>query len=147
MNKQVNFEDTIFILNIRIRMIRDLLKLDIDPGLFLQKTLDDMDFTGHVLETLVGNLLANPRFLDRDLEFDNLLDAELQFNQLLAEFTAKSSPFSISIFPETRERILRLREESEGRQKLIDNSFGQEEHNQAEPLVSSAELSELLNGI
>jgi hypothetical protein len=146
MNKQVNFEDTIFILNIRIRMIQDLLKLDIDPGLFLQKTLDDLEFTSNVLETLVGNLLANPRLLDRELEFDNLLDAELQFNQLLAEFTAVSSPFSISAFPETRERILRLREESAGRRKLIDNSFARGELTKAEPLVSSAELSELLNG-
>jgi hypothetical protein len=44
MHKHINFEDNIFVLNTRIRMIRDSLILDTDPELFLEKTVDDTNF-------------------------------------------------------------------------------------------------------
>jgi hypothetical protein len=147
MNKHINFEDNIFILNVRIRMIRDLLKLDPDPALFLDKTLDDLEFIGKTLETLLGSLIANPRLLDRNPQFENLSDAEWQFSQILARFAGDDSPFTESRLPELRNRIARLREASAIRGKAIDESAGPAEQFQTEPVVSQAELSELLKGI
>jgi hypothetical protein len=148
MNKHINFEDTIFILNVRLRMVRDLLKLDTDPGLFLRKTVDDLEFVDHVLEGILANLLANPRLLDRDLEFDNLGDLEWQFGQILAEFTEASTGCSLSAdySPEIRDRVSRLRSGSAVRRKTIDETFSGGEQPGGEPVVSSAELSELLRG-
>ena len=144
MNKQTNFEDTIFILNVRIRMIRDLLRLDTDAGLFIRQTIEDMEFIGSVMEVLVDKLLANPGFLDR--EFDNLSDTEWQFSNLLAEFSSDSGPFSSARFPETITWISKLREESEKRQKLVNEAYAPSGRDNSEPVVSQAELSELLKG-
>ena len=56
MNKRVNFEDSLFILMMRIRMIRDSITLDADPELFLEKILDDIYFTEHTLRVLLDYL-------------------------------------------------------------------------------------------
>jgi hypothetical protein len=147
MNKHINFEDTLFILNVRLRMVRDLLLLDTDTSLFLEKTLDDLEFTADVLEALTGQLIANPRLLDREQELDNLSDIEWQLTQLLTEFTSNNSPFSTARFPQIGERIQRLKEESAGRKKIIDENFAKSDQGRDEPVVSSAELNELLKGM
>jgi hypothetical protein len=154
MNKHINFEDTIFILNARLRMIRDLLRLDTDPGIFLEKTLDDLEFTAAVLETLAGQLAANPRLLDREQELDNLSDLEWQLGQILTEFASDmrgkpegGGPFSVTRFPQIGERIQRLKEASAGRKKIIEETFASPDQGVSEPVVSSAELSELLKGM
>ena len=159
MNKHINFEDTIFILNARLRMIRDLLKLDTDPDLFLRKTVEDLEFVDHILEGILANLMANPRLLDRDLEFDSLADLEWQFGQLLAEFAGNSAakfagesaassggPLSAGHSPEIRDRVSRIRSGSAVRRKAIEETFSGGEQPGAELMVSSAELSELLRG-
>ena len=147
MTKHIDFEDSVFILNVRIRMILDLLRLDIDTGIFLHKTLDDLKFIGTVLDALTEKLLANPRFLDRDIEADNLIDTEWQFKKLLHDFSCEASPFSVSLFPETESLIVRLRQESEERSKAINDVLVSAESGQPEPVVSQMEMNELLKGI
>ena len=144
MNKHINFEDTIFILNVRIRMIRDLLQLDIDPDLFIRQTLEDLEFINSVLGTLTEKFLANIKFLDRDTEADNLSDADWQFSQLLNEIVNNASHFSPSRFPEVRECIDKFRKESAKRQKTVEESCIPAEHTVIEPVVSHAELNGLL---
>ncbi|MCL2066661.1 MAG: hypothetical protein FWG99_04270 [Treponema sp.] len=146
MNKNVNFEDTIFILNVRIRMVRDLLRLDTDTNLFLHKSMDDLEFIGSSLEILTEKLLANTKFIDREGESDNLCDAEWQFNRLLTEFAGDSSPFSAARFPEIEKDILKLKAESSRRRRLIDETSTPSELSESGPAVSRAELSELLKG-
>jgi hypothetical protein len=137
-----------FILNVRLRMIRDLLRLDADPELFLEQTVEDLEFIDKVLETLLQSLIENPRLVDRELEFDNLSDIEWQFVQLLTEFIYKSNPLiggtEADLPPEIRDRVLRLKEQSAVRAKVIDESAGAIEHIPFEPVVSTLELSELL---
>jgi hypothetical protein len=144
MNKHINFEDSIYMLNVRIRMMRDMLRLDVDPALFLEKTLEDMEFTGKVLEILMKNLAEHTRLFDRDLVYDNILDTEWQFDQLLSGFAGDSSPFFAASLPETRERILRLRNAGAVRQKRMSDAAVSLEQTEAEPVVSSLELNELL---
>jgi len=144
MNKQINFEDTIFILNVRIRMIKDLIRLDTDAALFLRQTMGDLEFINSALDVLSEKFVANIKFLDREVEADNLSDIEWQFSQLLNEISGNSSPFSIVNFPETRNWIDKFRKNSVKRQKQIDESFVPLEHSMAEPVVSLAELNGLL---
>jgi hypothetical protein len=149
MNKHINFEDNLFILNVRIRMIRDMLSLDADSGLFLGKTVEDLEFMDTVLENLTGNLIGNPRLLDRELEFDNLSDIEWQFVQLLIEFMNKSNPFIAGLGeelpPEIKDRISRLKERSAARRKTIEEvAIPWAEQPPMEPVVSPLELGELL---
>ena len=147
MNKHINFEDTIFILNVRVRMIRDLLRLDTDTGLFLPQTLEDLEFINSVLETLTEKFLANIKFLDWDTEADNLSDAEWQFSQLLNEISNQTSPFSPAYFPEMRNRIENFRKNSAKRQKQIEVSFVPRGNIVLEPVVSHAELNGLLGSV
>ena len=147
MNKHVNFEDIIFTLNTRIRMLSDLLLLDIDAELFLQKSIDDLKFIGYVLETLTEKLIANPSFPNREREADNILDADWQFNRLLNKFTGESSPFSVALFPELRGHISGLLIDSNSRREAIDKFNTPLKHYQTEAVVSKAELSGLLKGV
>jgi hypothetical protein len=144
MNKRINFEDTIFILNVRIRMIRDLLHLDTDTGLFLRQTITDIEFISSALDMLSEKFVANIKFLDRETEADNLSDAEWQFSQLLNEISNNSSPFSPARLPETQIWIDKFRKESAKRQKQIDESCVPMKQNVKEPVVSHAELNGLL---
>ena len=144
MTKQIDFEDTIFILNVRIRMIRDLLRLDTDTDIFYNKTIEDLDFIGSVMNGLTEKLLANPRFLDRDIEAGNLAETEWQFSNLLNEFSDESSPFSISRYPQSSQLISKLRAESSKRTNLINETLVTADSSQSEPVVSIAEMSELL---
>ncbi|MDR1869329.1 MAG: hypothetical protein LBQ82_05030 [Treponema sp.] len=147
MNKRINFEDTIFILNVRIRMIRDLLHLDTDTGLFLRQTMGDLEFMNSVLDMLMEKFIANIKFLDRETEADNLSDAEWQFSQLINELTNNTSPFSPARFPETQAWIDKFRKDSLKRQKQIDEAYVPAGNSVTEPVVSNAELNGLLGSL
>jgi len=144
MNKRINFEDTIFILNVRIRMIRDFLRLDTDSHLFYSQTMGDLEFISSVLDMLAEKFLNNLKFLDREVEADNILDAEWQFSQILNEISNNSSPFTPVNYPEMLTFISNLRKNSAKRQKQIEDSYVPAEHSMAEPVVSNAELNGLL---
>jgi hypothetical protein len=119
MHKRVNFEDNIFIIATRIRVIRDLLILDTDPELFLEKTMDDIAFVDHTLDMLLGNLMANGRPMDRNETFENLADLEFQFIQVLSILQNGSGNISALNFPLIREKIKILQNRSQERQKTI----------------------------
>jgi hypothetical protein len=144
MNKRVNFEDNIFILAARIRIIRDLLVLDTDPELFLEKTVDDIGFADRTLDMLLGNLMANERLLDRNETFENLDDLEWQFSEVLSALQTGSGNISAINFPVIREKIQLLKNRSQERRKTIGEHKKPEADTVLEGAVSSAELSELL---
>jgi len=144
MNKRINFEDTIFVLNARIRIIRDLLHLDTDSSLFYTQTMGDLEFINSCLDMLTEKFLENMKFLDRDTEADNIADAEWQFNQLLNEISSNSSPFSPVHFPDTLTLIGKLRKDNLKRQKQMEESYVPAENSATEPVVSHAELNGLL---
>lgn len=135
-------EDTIFIVGMRMRMIRDTLRLNPPPDLFLEKCLDDLCFINHILVSLSQVITSD----GGNGVVDYLLDTEWQFSQLLIEFSVDSSPFSIRAFPDTREKIASLRAESDSRRKTLEESFVLA-GDLAEPVVSSAEISGLLGGM
>jgi hypothetical protein len=144
MHKRVNFEDNIFILAARIRIIRDLLILDTDPDLFLEKTMDDIAFLDRTLDMLLGNLMANGRLMDRNEIFENLADLESQFIQVLSVLQNGSGNISAFNFPLIREKIQVLQNRSQERQKTIGKNREYEKETVLDGAVSSDELSELL---
>ena len=145
MNKHVNFEDNIFILNIRIRMIQDLLILDTDAELFLDKTLDDLDFINSTLTSLLLTLKENYRLIERDGQFYNLAETERQFCEALSELDRGEGNISAIHYPELRERIGMLTARSQGRQRAIEDLIIETKHSAMEPVVSHSELQELLS--
>jgi hypothetical protein len=144
---RLNFEDTIFILNLQIRMMKDTLRLNPPPELFLEKCLADLAFIDSVLETLARAFLENSSQHRGNGESEYISDAEWQFSQLLTEFSLESSPFSAHFFPETLQKVTVLRNSSSARRKAIEGTVLPTEIAHAEPVVSSVELSSLLGGI
>jgi hypothetical protein len=144
MNKQVNFEDNIFILANQIRLVRDIFSLEADPDLFLEKTLDEVDFITQALSMLLQQLQENRRFIERFELFHYFEDLEWQFSQVLSDFINNQGTMSIRNYPAIVEKINILRSRSQERRRAAetagDASAGQAE----EPVVSSDELSELL---
>ena len=145
MNKHINFEDNIFILNLRIRMIQDLLILDTDTGLFLHKTLDDIDFINSSMNTLLENLRENFRLIERDELFHNLLETEHQFCEVLCELERGEGNISALQFPELRSRISVLLSSSQDRQNSIKDLIVESKKLTLEPVVGYEELHELLS--
>ena len=142
-----NFEDTIFILNMRIRLIRDTLRLNPPPEIFLEKNVDELVYIDRVLDFIVQSFTENGNEFAGNNEFACASDTEWQFSQILTEFSLDSSPFSILAFPETRKTITALRGSSEARRRTLDALDIPADLARAEPVVSSAEFNGLLGGI
>ena len=128
-------------------MIRDTLRLNPPPELFLEKCLDDLAFIDWVLASLTQNLMENSSHFGKNSEYAYASDAEWQFSQLLTEFSAESGIFSSGGYDDTREKIASLREASDGRRKVLEEADLSPDTARTEPVVSSAELSSLLGGI
>ncbi|MDR2194050.1 MAG: hypothetical protein LBP19_06240 [Treponema sp.] len=143
-NKIVNIEDTLYILNARIQILQDILALDVSPDLFLDKSIDDMDFIDKTLAVLIKILTEDPHIAEREEQLDNLSEIEWQFSQVLALFLNSSSTISVEQFPILRDTILALRNQSAVRRKVADDSTSKKEGVETIPIVSSDEMSELI---
>ena len=144
MNKRVNFEDSLFILMMRIRMIRDIITLDADPELFLEKTLDDIYFADHTLRILLEYLRENHYLIERVELLEHLSELEWQFSQILQELLDHDGNISIRGIPSIREKISACRNNSLERQKTAESLSPAGSSQPGEPVVSSDELTELL---
>jgi hypothetical protein len=144
MNKHINFEDNIFILNVKVRMIYDLLLLETDPGFFLKKTIEDIDFIDDTLGLLLEDLIENTHLIERNELFDSLFELERQVHEVLTLFLTGSGNISALRFPSLQEKLVFLRTHSLTRRKTIDEMRRQTAGMILEPLVTSIELSELL---
>ena len=144
MNKRVNFEDNIFILMMRIRMVRDAITLDADPELFLEKTLDDICFTDHSLKILLEYLLENSRLIEREELLDHFSEAERLFSQVIQELLVHEGTLSVQEIPSIKEKLIIIRNASLERRKNAENLGSLETSTSGSPIVSSDELTELL---
>jgi hypothetical protein len=145
MNKRINFEDNIFILKVRLRMLEDLIKLDADPEIYLGKTLDDLAFIDASLASILDALLKNGKLIERDEQFHNLEETENQLDALLYNILNGSGSVSAARFPLIQEKIRAFQRLSSDRRDTIKNTKNQGEEAETEAMmVSSDELSELL---
>ena len=147
MNKRVNFEDSIFIIMMRIRMIRDTITLDAEPGLFLEKTLDDICFTEHSLRNLLEYLLENSRLIEREELLDHFSEAERLFSMVIQELLNHEGDLSIQEIPAIREKLIALRGASLERRKTAETLSSSGNNASGSPIVSSDELTELLKAL
>jgi hypothetical protein len=144
MNKRINFEDNIFVLMTLVRMLRDLLTLDTDPEIFLEKTLNDMEFIDKNLDLFLGYLVENRRLIERNELLNHLSALEWQYSRVLSQYLGEGGNISAGEFPVTRERIQIFKTRSLERQKRLEAAEGNGKNPREEPQVSSDELCELL---
>ncbi|MCL2191308.1 MAG: hypothetical protein FWB79_04915 [Treponema sp.] len=148
------FEDTVFLLNIRIRMVRDTMRLNPPGELFMERCLNDIAFIDNVLSLLVQQITQDDESGAGEADVGNTAigavdyaaDTEWQFSQLLTEFLLESNAFSAKASPQSREKIVSLRDESNGRRKIFEKFSTSSQADLAEPVVSPTELSILFGG-
>jgi hypothetical protein len=144
MNKRINFEDNIFILMMRLRVIRDTITLDADPELFLEKILDDIGFSDHILRILLGYLQENDRLLAREEFLEHFTELEWQFCQVIGELLNHDGNISIRQIPTVQEKLIAFRSSSQERRQIAEKLSVKDRVKPEDPVVSSDELSELL---
>jgi hypothetical protein len=148
MNHQFNYEDNIFILNIMIRMLADMMKLDADPDIFLSKTVDDLDFIAAKMNLLKESLSYNKHLISRDTQLHNLDETYERFLDLLNGMARGTGRFNVINYPYTRESVHEIINRCASAQQQIvelmrDSESGVPDHR----LVSTDEMSALLDGI
>ena len=141
-----SFQDSVFLINMRIRMVRDTLRLNPPSELFLERCLEDLVFIDRVLDSLAQTLASGGDQYGGNGEFSYASDTEWQLSQLLTEFSVEPGPFSSSANPEVHEKITALHTACEARRKAIEAAEQPSGADGGEPVVSSAELSSLLGG-
>ena len=144
MNKRVNFEDSLFILMMHLRLIQDIITLDADPEFFLGKTLDDIYFTDRLLGILMGSLQENNFLIEREELLEHLADIEVRFTQVLQNLLNHGGNISIRQAPSITERVAACRDNSLARQETIARLSPAGAGKSSSPIVSSDELTELL---
>jgi hypothetical protein len=144
MNKQDNFEDNLYLLFLRIKLIRDTLTLNVDPGLFAKKTMEDIDFTAQILEVFLKKLEENQHRIYREELLDHLFEIEGQFSVILSDMTDGSRSVSAGEIEALQDRISVLQKASLERRETIESLCAAIGDYPEEPVISTNELNELL---
>ncbi|MCL2557315.1 MAG: hypothetical protein FWE09_02425 [Treponema sp.] len=139
-----SFEDAVFLLNIRIRMVRDAMRLNPPGDLFMEVCMDDISFIDRVLDRLAGEVSDGREPSGAGVDY--AADTEWQFSQLLTEFLLRTNPFFAQATEQSREKVLSLRNGSNARRKVFEKVGMAAQGDLADPVVSSAELSILFGG-
>jgi hypothetical protein len=148
MNRRLNYEDNIFILNVKIRGIADMLLLDADPDLFLERTLEDIDFIGARLILLQEYLTLNEQLVSRNQQMHNLDETYERFLHLLNDMLSGTGCFNVSRYPFIQEPINKLIAYCLNGQKQLKEIKEASGLNAIDTrLVSTDELTALLDGI
>ena len=125
-------------------MIRDTIILDVDPELFLEKTLEDISFVDNTLKILLGQLEENQLFIGKEELLAHLSKAEWQFSQVIFELLNHNGGFSVRENPSIGKKLIDFQNNSLERRKLAENLGLPSDSISASPIVSSDELTELL---
>jgi hypothetical protein len=144
--QHINYEDNIFILNTKIRAIDDLMCLEAENGLFLDKTIEDIDFIGYAADKILENLLENKQLIDWDEQIHNLHDTEDRFSALLKSILNGQAAFSVSKYPVMDGIVNAISAASAERQKKIKENMGESGQAMNDPRVVSVEELALLVG-
>jgi hypothetical protein len=148
MNPHLNYEDNIFILNVKIRTIADMLLLDADPDIFLEKALEDLDFINAKLNLLKEYLTLNKQLISRYQQLHNLDETYERFLDLLNEMLHGDVCFNVANCPYIQEPLNTLIVYCVNAQKQIKELMAEAGWNVIDTrLVSTDELTALLDGI
>ncbi|HCM27132.1 MAG: hypothetical protein A2Z99_11715 [Treponema sp. GWB1_62_6] len=147
MAKRIQFEDDIFYISLIVRNLCDCLALDLDPDLFLERTVNEISFVERALDRMSIELIANDRLIERNEQLQNLAEAEARFADLLMALSSGEGRIQSALLP-FADRLVQWLDDSRRRSLEIDGATtgtGPAENDPA--VVSSLELNELLRGL
>ncbi|MDR2097582.1 MAG: hypothetical protein LBP37_03595, partial [Spirochaetaceae bacterium] len=138
----------IFILNVKIRAISDIILLDADPDLFLERTMEDLDFILAKLTLIQESLALNEQLISRTEQLHNLDETYVRFLALINDTLRGKGCFDPNRYPFIREHLNTLATYCVNGQKQLKALKAAAGVNVNDVrLVSTDELTALLNGI
>jgi hypothetical protein len=94
MSHKVNYGDNIFFLNMKVKILKNCLKLDIDWELFLEKINEEILFVVVAIEKLYGLLKESPFIVNRSENLKAIQRLKVQIIGLLSSIIDGEGKYS-----------------------------------------------------
>ena len=146
MSHKVNYGDNIFFLNMKVRILKNCLKLEIDRELFLEKINEEILFVVVAIEKLYGLLKESPIIVNRSENLKAIQRLKGQLIGLLTSIIDGDSRYSMlmenrfSQYNTVRENFLQNIEEIKNIITGINEKVGEEQY-----IISEEEYKHLLS--
>ncbi len=92
MKKRINYGDNLFLLTLTLKHISAAARLNVDPGLFLDKLVEDLFFLDGTTHQIYDWLVSNPHLLDRLEHLKSVQTLSEAFSRLLDDLRRKDLP-------------------------------------------------------
>lgn len=144
MSKHIHIEDTLFYLQMRIRSLSDGLVLNLEPDLFLESYIQDLDLLQVCLNYIIQSIQENEKFIDWEEQVQNILDTEQDFVCLLEDMIQGKGIIGAAFMP-IAEKLEMYKSNSKKRISQLEKVLSQHPIEQDNGIVvSQQELHELL---
>lgn len=144
MSKRIHIEDTLFFLQSRIKLLADGLILNLEPDLFLESYLQDLDLLQSSLAYCIEAIQENEKYVDWEEQVQNLLDLEEDLETLLDDLIQGKGNLGAAFMP-ISEKIELYKSSSKGRKEQLEQLLALHPAEQDNGMVvSPQELRELL---
>jgi hypothetical protein len=94
MSHKINYDDNIFFLILRVKLLKDGLKLDLHKGLFLNNYCEDIFFIAETIRKISDALKNSPLLVGRLEHGKNLSRLEKQFAAVLTDILRDEKPWA-----------------------------------------------------
>lgn len=142
MQTKIHYEENLFYLNAKMKIMVQAFDLKIDPGFFSEKVAEDLFFIDACLDKLYNTLKENPHLLHKNDYLILLAKTKSNFAGLIDGLLAKKYPFSSSL----SQHIVRLQSCLRNHRADVNEirGTGQWKEDKNEDLISGEELGFLL---
>jgi len=94
MEQKIDYNDNIFLLSLKLKLIEDSLKLNLDTYFYISNIKSDIFFISEGIERYFNALIKNTILIDRTETLKNLKRLVSKFINLLVQLTDKDNDYS-----------------------------------------------------
>jgi glucose-6-phosphate 1-dehydrogenase len=144
MSKRIHIEDTLFFLQSRIKLLSDGLVLTLEPDLFLESYLQDLDHLQACIGGCIHAIQENDKYIDWEEQVKNLIDLEDTYAALIEDLMQGKGTLGAAFIP-ISEKLDQYKTLSKERRKQLEQLLSLHPDEQDNGMVvSPQELRELL---
>lgn len=143
MRSMRGYEESLYYLGLTCRRLKEGLSLGLDPDLFEERFLDEIDFIDSVLDRIQASLLEETHLIQRKEYLHQLVLTRQLFRQTLREF--RKAAAEGDSFPQKVELFDQLGQKNQERLDAVNQVLSAEsEDNLAEEVITHEEMNILL---
>jgi len=143
MNEKVNYEDTLFYISMKIKIIQKSFLLNISAEYFAERQAEDLLFIFHTLQKVLRELFDNKFLINRNQYLNNLARVLMQFLELIRHYMKSEQKELVD--NSILRQVMKIREVVQNNLSDIREILTQEEQTEVEKdLISNEELNFLM---